>query len=639
LGPVKPRLLPVALRLLALALAGTARARAGLWVSPSGNDRDPGTEEAPFRTIEHARDVVRTMNQAMTDDITVFLAGEFRVAVPIQFGPADAGSNGYNIIYTAAPDAHPVVTGAYHVTGWSVADSGSGLWSAPAPEGLADAHDLFVNGSPVRRTRGRLLQVFARNLGPDQAAASQGEAKWKNLGDVIFEPARPGAIWSELGGTPPFFVQNAYEFIGTPGEWYFDRPARRIYYTPRPGETLATADVEAAAAQALIVAQGTADHPVAGIIFKGIRFEGTTQLDPWAAPAAALRFTYAGGIQFLEDEFLHMGTPALAFGPAFEGGTVDGCLFADLAGSALAVTGAAQVRVSESRLSYTALRHGADGVIRVAASKGVSIDHCQLDHYPLVAVLRAGAADNEVTEESNQVLPPMISMHGVPSFASGEAAEGEVGVPAAYQSLLDEKFAAPTIPDPPDDVSAEAEDEFAYVTWMPSCLDGGSAVGSYLIACSNGSKSMITATDFLEKGYVVFGDLQNGHAYTFTVTAVNAQGSGPASLPTAPVQPLRKRKLKTPPEPASVSVTPAGTALRVRIVPGRDGGGPIVAYAVTSAPDGARNLLEGLDIIHADATHPIVRRLDGFPPEQSTSVSITAANAAGEGDPAVVKLR
>jgi hypothetical protein len=624
--------------MLALALACAARARAGFWVSATGNDRDPGTEEAPFRTIEHARDAVRTMNQAMTDDITVFLAGEFRVATPIRFGPADAGGNGYNIIYTAAPDAHPVLTGAYRVTGWALADKAANLWSAPAPDGLVDTHDVFVNGSPVRRTRGRLLQVFARNVGPDASAERPGDAQWKNLSDVIFEAARPGAIWSERSGTPPFFVQNAYEFLGTPGEWYFDRPARRIYYTPRPGEEMAAADVEAAAAQVLIAAQGTADHPVTGIIFKGIRFEGTTQLDPWASPAPALRFTYAGGIQFLEDEFLHMGTPALAFGPAFEGGTVDGCLFGDLAGAAITVAAAAQVRVSESRISYAALTRGADGAIRVEGSQGISIDHCQVDHYPLVALLRAGVPASEITEEANQILPPMISMHGVPSVG-GDPAEGEAGIPAAYQSLLGARLAAPTIPNPPDDVSAEAEDEFAYVTWMPSGFDGGSPVASYVIACSNGAKSMIAANDFQEKGYVVFGDLQNGHAYSFTVTAVNAQGSGPASLPTATVRPLRKRKLKTPPAPAMVSVTPAGAALRVRIVPGSDGGGPIVAYSVTSVPDGARNLLEGLDIIHADAAHPILRRLDGFPPEHSTAVSIAGSNAAGDGDAALVKLR
>ena len=634
-APLPSRLI----RLLAAALALAASGHAAVWVAAGGDDRNAGTEEAPVRTLERARDLVRTQNRDMADDITVFLTGTFHLDQPVVFGPEDAGSNGFNVIYMPAPDAHPVVTGGDPITGWELKDQAANLWSAPTPAGLKDTHDLFVNGSPVRRTRGRLLQVFAR-AGADGGGAPASEPHWKNLGDVIFEPARPGAIWSERGGTPPFFVENAFEFLGTPGEWYFDRPGGRIYYTPRPGEDLATAEVVAAAAPALLVAAGTPEHPLAGLIFKGIRFEYTTQPDAFKEPGAAVRVSGATSVQFLEDEFVHLGTPGLQLGPGLDGGTVDGCLFGDIAWSAVQVTAANQVRVAESRISYASSRHGEAGAVAVSASTGVTVEHDQIDHFPRTAILHRSGTAADLTEEANQIAPPLLQLHGLPAFATTDAAEGELGVPPAYQFLLEQRLAAPTVPNPPDDVSAEAEDGFAYVTWIPTGLDGGSPVTGYVVSASNGAKANVSSNDFQGKGYMVFDNLENNHAVAFTVTAVNAQGAGPASLPTATVKPFRKRKLRPPPAPASVSVTPSGSGLQVRIVPAAaDGGGPVVSYAVTSAPETVHNVLEGLDVVRADADHPVVRRVESFPPEHSESVSIAGTNAAGEGDALVVKLR
>jgi hypothetical protein len=102
---------------LAAALAVAQGALAALWVSPAGDDLNPGTEEQPVRTIERARDIVRTLNADMSDDITVFISGTHRVLQPIEFGPQDSGTNGFSVVYTAAPGEHPMLTGGFPVTG------------------------------------------------------------------------------------------------------------------------------------------------------------------------------------------------------------------------------------------------------------------------------------------------------------------------------------------------------------------------------------------------------------------------------------------------------------------------------------------------------------------------------------------
>jgi hypothetical protein len=62
------------LTLFALLLAGSAQSAAAavqatFYVSPSGNDTNAGTITAPFRTVQRARDVVRTVNATMTPEM------------------------------------------------------------------------------------------------------------------------------------------------------------------------------------------------------------------------------------------------------------------------------------------------------------------------------------------------------------------------------------------------------------------------------------------------------------------------------------------------------------------------------------------------------------------------------------------
>jgi len=627
----------------------TCSARATLWVSVSGDDRNPGTEDQPFRSIEHARDEVRTLNRNMADDITVFIAGEYHVDQPIVFGPEDSGTNGFSIIYTAAPDERPLISGAVRIEGWSVADKGRGLWSAPAPAGLVRTRDLFVNGMPATRTRSRLLAAFTKADSSAPAAAPDPKAQWKNGDDVVFRAAEPGAVWSERAAAGPVFVENAFELLGTPGEWYFDRPARLLYYTPRPGEDMRSADVEAAVAQELIVGNGTPDRPISGLVFKGIRFEYTESsgagledptILPPDEPPGAVRFTYASGIQFLEDEFLHFSTPALGLGPSVDGSTVEGCLFGDVAWSAVRIDGASGIRIVQTRFSFTASDHIRDGAIDVARSSDIAIEHNQFDHFPTAAVVVRDSKPGAVHRSANWVAAPMLSLGGAGTRKPDAIPAQEIGISQDYRALEDERFCGATIPRPPTDVSAEAEDEFAYVTWMPSCRDGGSPVQSYTVASSNGTKITVAAATFEKAGYVTMEALDDGHPVNFTVSASNALGTSPPSLATANVTPRQKRKLRAPPAPASVSLTtgPGGSTLLVT-PPAGDGGSPILSYTVTPGTAGTPIVIEGLDVIHADAAHPVARTLQGYVPAPGSTVSIAAVNVAGDGKPALLLVK
>jgi len=94
-----------------------------LYVSPTGADADPGTEEKPFQTLERARDAVRQLKQkgALPEGgVAVIVRGGVyrRETESFALTEADSGSPEAPIIYQAAPGETPVLRGGRAVSGF-----------------------------------------------------------------------------------------------------------------------------------------------------------------------------------------------------------------------------------------------------------------------------------------------------------------------------------------------------------------------------------------------------------------------------------------------------------------------------------------------------------------------------------------
>jgi hypothetical protein len=110
-----------------------------------------------------------------------------------------------------------------------------------------------------------------------------------------------------------------------------------------------------------------------------------------------------------------------------------------------------------------------------------------------------------------------------------------------------------TVPGAPSGVSALAGISSATVTWTSPTSTGGSAITGYVVIPSIGSP--IDVGDVTSQ--VVTG-LTNGTAYRFTVAAVNAVGTGPASAASNVVTPE-----PAPTSPPPTSPAPTTSALLV----------------------------------------------------------------------------
>ena len=274
---------------------------------------------------QHVRNVLATSAGA-SENITVEVAdGTYRLGAPLRFGPADSGRNGHQVTWTAAPGAHPVISGALRVTGWHLSDKANNVWSAPVPPSL-DTRQIYINGAeaPIAQTTPAEQQVaFAAAPGgytttPDWGAALQnqigaaamsrvefvytgGNGPWTQsrcrIGSVsgatlvMQQPcwantiSRPkftqasGGLPSMHAGTAPTLIENAYPFLH-PGQWFLDRDRHVLDYIPEPGQDVRVLDVEAPRLTSLVTGDGTLDQPVHDITFSGLRFTGATWTDP-----------------------------------------------------------------------------------------------------------------------------------------------------------------------------------------------------------------------------------------------------------------------------------------------------------------------------------------------------------------------
>lgn len=100
-----------------------------------------------------------------------------------------------------------------------------------------------------------------------------------------------------------------------------------------------------------------------------------------------------------------------------------------------------------------------------------------------------------------------------------------------------ELYQPTTVPSAPGGAHASPVIGGALLTWQPPASDGGAPVLRYRITVSPGGQTIDTPDPRLATPVT---GLQNGHAYTFSVTAINAIGAGPPSQVTNSVTPTMR---------------------------------------------------------------------------------------------------
>ena len=308
------------------------------FVSPRGQDRwsgrlaDPGASDGPFATVARARDAVRAMlkERRKPRPVRVVLrGGTYRLDQPLEFGPEDSGAEGAPVVFAAAAGEKVVLSGGRRIENGRWGElNGMRVWMMDLPEVKAGTwrfRQLFVNGE--RRPRTRLPKQgeyrieslpgytgdFLRSP-TKQFVYAPGDIlpTWRNLRDVeivgitrwldnrlpienINEQTRTAtfdrpSLFALLSGGNPgtYWVENVFEALDTPGQWYLDRPSGQLYYLPQPGEKMRSAEIIAPRLTQVLRVVGRAGATVHDLRFEGITFSHTE----WQPPA-----DYASSLQ------------------------------------------------------------------------------------------------------------------------------------------------------------------------------------------------------------------------------------------------------------------------------------------------------------------------------------------------------
>ncbi|WPJ96300.1 hypothetical protein SH580_01110 [Coraliomargarita algicola] len=365
-----------------------------VFVAPEGSDTAEGTHSSPLATLSAARDLLRASGQIGEEACSVILtAGTYRVSEPFTLSPLDSGTAAYPVVYRAESGAEVVLTGAQALKqDWEAWERGiyrTQLGSLPAID------QLIVNG---RR------QTLARypNLGAGYVLAADQKHQGSKAGNAPYDGCTPDAWdaskaqeWADptgafmhgmhrgLWGSQHYrvlgkqangelqyeggwqnnryqgahlsyrMIENVFEELDAPGEWYHDIKHGWLYYMPAADVDMSTAAFEAVLqTKHLVNIYGDFQQPVAvmdipnsgnglkltqvqthvttqpvqHIHFEGIQFKGTarTFMETKEPLLRSDWSIYRGGAVHLR------GT---------EGIVIEGCTFEELGGNAVFVDG------------------------------------------------------------------------------------------------------------------------------------------------------------------------------------------------------------------------------------------------------------------------------------------------------------
>lgn len=269
------------------------------YVSPDGNDNNSGTIKKPFASIDKAQDCARRVQDKA---VTVYLRkGTYYLSQPVVFSVQDSRKKDAPLTFRPFNDEKAVISGGVRLSDLKWKKHTEVIVKAGVPKGVV-FDQLFINGQ---------LQQMARY--PDYDPKAQyynGVAadaidpvrvkKWNNPeGGYVHALHRHewgGYHWvikgkneqGELQLEGGFqnnrlmgmhetrrFVENIFEELDAPGEWYFDKTGRQLYFYPPKGIAITDALVEIPQLRHLFEFRGNEANPVENIHIEGFELTHT----------------------------------------------------------------------------------------------------------------------------------------------------------------------------------------------------------------------------------------------------------------------------------------------------------------------------------------------------------------------------
>lgn len=277
-----------------------------------------GSIEGADRTVATLSEAQAAVREVRTSgDVEVRLAGgTYELTEPLQFGTEDAGANGGSVTWSSAPGETAVFSGGSQLGGWKLHDAEKNIWVADVAAGT-QSRQLYIDGSLAPRTRLMLaadrhsrtmLEFTEAGITVNDPAfqtlhelENQDQLELNSMGsftdrtspvasiegnkiNMVSEAWRNNNFGYDTMKNPyvrgALYLQNAYEFLENPDEWFLDSDDGQVFVKREAGASMEGVDVRLPRIETLVEVGGTYEAPVTGLTFRGIEFAHTTWLRP-----------------------------------------------------------------------------------------------------------------------------------------------------------------------------------------------------------------------------------------------------------------------------------------------------------------------------------------------------------------------
>ena len=351
--------------------AALLQAQTAFFVSADGKDSNKGTIKRPFRTIEKALEAARSEK----GEITLYLReGVYRLSAPLILTASD-GNSEKKLTLTSFPNEKATISGGVLLNlDWQPYERG--IWQAKVNQDV-EIDMLLVNGEirHMARYPNYDEQAVRFHGTSSQATAPERVKGWKHP-ETGFLHAMHNSDWGDFhyrikgrkengelileggwqnnrqSGLHPEnrMVENIFEELDTPGEWFFDRDEKILYYYPLEGEQPATAVFETPQLKHLIEVRGTQAAPAENIVIRNLnltqtqrtfmeKYEPLLRSDWTVYRGAAVFFEGTENCTLTQCDLYNLGGNAVFFSKYNRQGEVSSSHFTNIGASAICFVG------------------------------------------------------------------------------------------------------------------------------------------------------------------------------------------------------------------------------------------------------------------------------------------------------------
>lgn len=271
-----------------------------IYVSPGGNDAALGTKKDPLATLEMAWQRVGYM--LGKQPVTIYLrGGRYVVRQPLVITADQSGTRECPVLIAGYPGEKAVLTASYSWEGLSWSYYRDGIWQVKVD--LGNTVDcLFVNGQLQQMARypNYDSEIAILNGHAEDVLSEERVAGWKNPAGAyihaIHEREWGGCHYRVVGkdasgglqmeggfqnnrpmGMHKTFrmVENVFEELDAPGEWYYEKTTKTLFFYPPKGLNLDKVLLEVPQTESVFQLRGDEDRLVSDVHLRNLSITQT----------------------------------------------------------------------------------------------------------------------------------------------------------------------------------------------------------------------------------------------------------------------------------------------------------------------------------------------------------------------------